>query len=142
MKRYNIRIDGSESVNSYTYQELVDMGLFELETNGIEIKQSSQTNFMPFASYCFSERQFIDEYGQIIRQNVSTNSSYSSLTSTNSNNQPSSNSDYLRLAWRVVVSIIVAVIAVCIAVGGVSNTGAFIIAVIGSVIYGIIWDSY
>lgn len=142
MKRYNISIDGSESVNSYTYQELVDMGLFELETNGIEIKQSSQTNFMPFASYCFSERQFIYEYGQIIRQNVSTNSSYSSLTSTNSSNQPSSNSDYLRLAWRVVVSIIVAVIAVCIAVGGVSNIGAFIIAVIGSVIYGIIWDSY
>jgi hypothetical protein len=36
MKRNNIRIDGREFVNSYTYQELVDRSLFELETKWFE----------------------------------------------------------------------------------------------------------
>ncbi len=142
MKRYNIRIDGRESVDSYTYQELVDMGLFELETNGIEIKQSSQNSFMPLSSYCFLERQFIDEYGQIIRRNISVNTLPSSSSSTSTNDQPSFDNDYWSLAWRVVVSIIAVVIGVCIVLNGVSEIGIFIIAVVGVVIYSIIWDSY
>ena len=42
MDRYHIRIDGEQSTDSYTYQELVDMGLFELDANdldGIEVKR-------------------------------------------------------------------------------------------------------
>lgn len=142
MKRYNIRIDGSESANSYTYQELVDMGLFDLETNGIEIKQDSQNNFIPLSSYCFSERPVIDEYGQIIRRNTSVNTSSSSSSPTNTNDKPSSTNDYWSLIWRVIVSIISVVIGVCIVVNGVSELGVFIIAVVGVVIYSIIWDTY
>lgn len=45
MNKYHIRIDGVQSKDSYTYQELVDMGLFELDKNGIEVK-IQQTKFL------------------------------------------------------------------------------------------------
>lgn len=80
MNQYHIRIDGEQSTDSYTYQELVDMGLFELDAdslNGIEVKKTTKTNFTPLKSYCFPERQsnessyYVDEYGQIHRKNTS-----------------------------------------------------------------------
>lgn len=80
MNQYHIRIDGEQSTDSYTYQELVDMGLFELDAdslNGIEVKKTTKPNFTPLKSYCFPERQsnessyYVDEYGQIHRRNSS-----------------------------------------------------------------------
>lgn len=85
MNQYHIRIDGEQSTDSYTYQELVDMGLFELDAdslNGIEIKKITKSNFIPLKSYCFPERQsneisyYIDEYGQIHRRNISPNNNH------------------------------------------------------------------
>ena len=80
MNQYHIRIDGEQSADSYTYQELVDMGLFELDAdnvNGIEVKKAKNKVFKPFKSFSFPERQsnkssyYIDEYGQIHRKNTS-----------------------------------------------------------------------
>ena len=75
MNRYHIRIDGIVPSKSYTYQELVTMGLFDLDDksmNGIEIKNTMHSLFSPLKSYNFPERQssrsrlgHIDEYGQI-----------------------------------------------------------------------------
>ena len=56
MNRYQIRIDGVQSVDSYTYQELVDMGLFDLGVDGIEIKNVTSSNFLPLNSYYFAEK--------------------------------------------------------------------------------------
>lgn len=80
MNQYHIRIDGEQSTDSYTYQKLVDMGLFELDAdslNGIEVKKTTKPNFSPLKSYCFPEWQsnessyYVDEYGQIYRKNAS-----------------------------------------------------------------------
>ncbi len=80
MNQYHIRIDGEQSTDSYTYQELVDMGLFELDADGlndIEVKKTTKPNFTPFKSYYFPERQskessyYVDKYGQIHRKNTS-----------------------------------------------------------------------
>ena len=75
MNRYHIRIDGIVPSKLYTYQELVTMGLFDLDEksmNGIEIKNAMHSLFSPLKSYNFPERQpsssrsgYIDEYGQI-----------------------------------------------------------------------------
>ena len=82
MERYHIRIDGEQSTDSYTYQELVDMGLFELAANdldGIEVKKITKPNFTPLRSYCFSEKQktegsyYVDEFGQIHRRTTREN---------------------------------------------------------------------
>lgn len=80
MNQYHIRIDGKQSTDSYTYQELVDMGLFELDAdslNGIEVKKTTKPNFTPLKAYRFPERQsnkssyYVDEYGQIHRRGAS-----------------------------------------------------------------------
>lgn len=85
MNQYHIRIDGEQSTNSYTYQELVDMGLFELDADGldgIEVKNTTKSYFTPFKSFCFPEHQsnessyYVDEYGQIHRKNQSQNNGY------------------------------------------------------------------
>lgn len=85
MNQYHIRIDGEQSTDSFTYQELVDMGLFELDVdnlNGIEVKKTTQQNFTPLKSYCFPERQsnessyYVDEYGQIHRKNANSNNGH------------------------------------------------------------------
>lgn len=77
MNRYHIRIDGEQSAGSYTYQELVDMGLFELDANdldGIEVKKITKPNFTSLRSYYFPEKQntegfyYVDEFGQIHRR--------------------------------------------------------------------------
>ena len=63
MNQYHIRIDGVRSPDPYTYQELVNMGLFELDNdsmNGIEVKTTSNPNFSPLKSYCFPESQSND----------------------------------------------------------------------------------
>ena len=84
MNQYHIRIDGEQSTDSYTYQELVDMGIFDLDTNslnGIEVKKTTKPNFTPLKSYCFPERQssessyYVDEYGQIHRKNPTQSNS-------------------------------------------------------------------
>lgn len=124
MNQYNIRIDGEQTPDSYTYQELVEMGIFDLDNdslNGIEVKKTTKANFTPLKSYCFPERQsnessyYVDEYGQIHRRNSSQSndhngayvdefgqivrpnspsSSSSSSTSTNSSSTSSSGSTY------------------------------------------------
>lgn len=124
MNHYHVRIDGEQSTGSYTYKELVDMGLFELDADslkGIEVKKTTKPNFTPLKSYCFPERQsnessyYVDEYGQIHRRNSSQSndhngayvdefgqivrpnspsSSSSSSTSTNSSSTSSSGSTY------------------------------------------------
>ena len=94
MNQYHIRIDGVQSPASYTYQELVDMGLFDLDNssmNGIEVKKTSMPNFTPLKSYCFPECQsnvssyYIDEYGQIVKTKKSNSDSSANSTSTNAN---------------------------------------------------------
>ena len=84
MNQYHIRIDGEQTPDSYTYQELVEMGIFDLDNdslNGIEVKKTTKANFTPLKSYCFPERQssnssyYVDEYGQIHRERPSQNSS-------------------------------------------------------------------
>ena len=149
MNKYHIRIDGVQSVDSYTYQELVDMGLFDFGEDGIEIKNVTSSNFSPLKSYYFTERNiisnsshrvdefgeipnkvhngaYIDEYGQIVRPNRSSNSmsnttttssvnnssSNSSSSSTNSNNSSSNNEGELFL--RIVGSIVVVAIGLWI----------------------------
>lgn len=119
MNRYYIRIDGEQSAGTFTYQELVDMGLFELDSNsldGIEVKEITTPNFSPLILYCFPELQTIessdciDEYGQIHRntsnqnsghngayvdefgQIIRPNSSGSSLSNTSNSTNSSSNS--------------------------------------------------
>lgn len=112
MNKYHIRIDGVQSKDSYTYQELVDMGLFELDKNGIEVKNTTNKIFKPIKSFYFPECQsndtsyyideygqihrkatsssganngsYIDEYGQIVRPNNPTSSTTSSSTSASS----------------------------------------------------------
>ena len=85
MNYYHIRIDGEQSANSYTYKELVDMGLFELDSinsNGIEVKQTTKNTFIPLRSFCFPEKQvrdnsyYVDEYGQIHRTNSTQSMSH------------------------------------------------------------------
>lgn len=120
MNRYHIRIDGEQSTDSYTYQELVDMGLFDLGAdgiNGIEVKKVTKSNFIPLRSYCFPEKKdesnsyyvdeygqihrnkttedngknaYVDEYGQIVRSNTNTSSSSTTFSTSNSNNTTSS----------------------------------------------------
>lgn len=120
MNRYHIRIDGEQSTNFYTYQELVDMGLFELDEdslNGIEVKKITNPHFTPLKSFCFPERQsnngsyytdeygqihrkisqnngqhgaYVDEYGQIIRPNSPSHRTSSSSTSASSGSSSTS----------------------------------------------------
>ena len=153
MNRYQIRIDGVQSVDSYTYQELVDMGLFDLGVDGIEIKNVTSSNFLPLNSYYFAEknitnnssnyagefsqkqksnthkvrtRAYVDEYGQIVRPNVSSNdidnvsnqSSVNTSSSSSSNSTPninnSSNSNDGELFWKIVGSIVIVAIGLWI----------------------------
>lgn len=118
MNRYQICIDGEQSVDSYTYQELVNMGLFELDVDGIEVKNIAEANFTPLRTYHFTERKitnnsslyvdeygqihrrndnnkgrktaYVDEYGQIVRPNGSSNSTSNTTSTSNVNNTSSS----------------------------------------------------
>ena len=118
MNKYHIRIDGEQSSNSYTYQELVDMGIFELDEddlNGIEVKKTTNKIFKPIKSFCFPEcsyyvdeygqihrkntnssnvnnGMYVDEFGQIIRPNVPNGSSSTSSSSSSSSNSTSTSS--------------------------------------------------
>lgn len=164
MNQYHIRIDGEQSTDSYTYQELVDMGLFELDKenlNGIEVKKTTNKIFEPIKSFCFPERQsnessyHIDEYGQIHRgpasssvPNNSTSSSSSASTtssSTGSSNTPSSSSsssnDDNDMLWRIIATIIVLVVGIFIIanVGLEGFWGSLIFVVAGCIIFSI-WD--
>ena len=168
MNKYHIRIDGKQSTNSYTYQELEGMGLFELDAdslNGIEVKKVTNKVFKPLKSYCFLERQsnessysvdeygqstnkngvYVDEYGQIVRSNNSTSSLSSSTSSSStpsSNNSSSSDgrTNFGKIIGTIVVLIIGFAIASAIADAG---GGKWIIAIpliIGYWILKAIWD--
>lgn len=102
MNKYDIRIDGEQLIESYTYLDLVEEGLFELEAddlNGIEVKKTTDPYFVPLNQYYFLEGKcerkdkntsqdkeyngaYVDEYGQIVRPGDShtlpSNSDYSS----------------------------------------------------------------
>lgn len=170
MNQYHIRIDGEQSTDSYTYQELVDMGLFELDAdslNGIEVKKITKTNFTPLKSYCFPERQsnkssyYVDEYGQIHRGDTasssssstspsfpnssgSTNTSLSGLSSPSSSSSSSnstSNSDDLDLVWRIIGTILVLAIGIPILINvGLDGFWGAVIFVVGGCILFSIWD--
>lgn len=167
MNQYHIRIDGEQSTDSYTYQQLVDMGLFELgkeNLNGIEVKKTTNKIFEPIKSFCFPERQsnessyHIDEYGQIHRgpasssvpnnSTSSTTSSSSSASTTSSStgssipsSSSSSSNDDNDMLWRIIATIIVLVIGILILtnVGLEGFWGSLIFVVAGCIIFSI-WD--
>lgn len=164
MNQYHIRIDGEQSTDSYTYQELVDMGLFELDKenlNGIEVKKTTNKIFEPIKSFCFPERQsnessyHIDEYGQIHRRpasssvpNNSTSSTTSSSTSassgTGSNSSPSSSSsssnDDNDILWRIIATIIVLVVGIFIIANVEEGFWGYAISTVVVVVFYWIWD--
>lgn len=143
MNQYHIRIDGEQSTDSYTYQELVDMGLFELDAeslNGIEVKKTATPNFTPLKSYCFPERQstessyYVDEYGQIHRKNANQNNDHngayvdefgqivrphspSRSSSSSSSSSYSSGRDGWTTFWRIIGTIIVIGLVIAISAG-------------------------
>ena len=117
MNQYYIKIDGLQANETYTYQELVDMGLFELDANGIEVRNVTEVNFTPLRSYHFIERNvtnnssfhvdkfdhkpssytgrnsaYVDEYGQIVRPNGSSSSASNTTNATSANNSSSNTS--------------------------------------------------
>lgn len=137
MNQYHIRIDGEQSTDSYTYQELVDMGLFELDAdslNGIEIKKTTNSNFIPLKSYCFPERQsnensyYVNEYGQIQRRNISPNNNHNGsyvdefgqiVRSTSSNNTASGEDwKFFFVALILIISIVLIILAIVTAGAG------------------------
>ncbi len=172
MNRYHIRIDGEQSTGSYTYQELVDMGLFDLGAdgiNGIEIKKVTKPNFTPLRSYCFPEKQndsssyyvdeygqihrnnstenndqsaYVDEYGQIVRPNTDTSSSTTTSSSNNTTSSTSSNysssGDGWATFWKIIGSIIVIGLVIAIAAG--TNGYGTPIAYGGYLALKAIWD--
>ena len=134
MNQYHIRIDGVQPTNSYTYQELVDMGIFELDANGIEVKKTTESIFAPLKSYNFPEQQaykctyhideygqihketstqnndhngaYVDEFGQIIRPNRTEDSSATPSSSTNSSStNDSSNESGWATFFRIIATI-------------------------------------
>lgn len=167
MNQYHIRIDGEQSTDSYTYQELVDMGLFELDKenlNGIEVKKTTNKIFEPIKSFCFPERQsnessyHIDEYGQIHRgpasssvpnNSTSSTTSSSSSTSTTSSstgasNTPSSSSsssnDDNDMLWRIIATIIVLVVGIFIIANVEEGFWGYAISTVVVVVFYWIWD--
>lgn len=85
------------------------MGLFELDSinsNGIEVKQTTKNTFIPLRSFCFPEKQvrdnsyYVDEYGQIHRTNSTQSMShengyideYGQIIRTNNSNSSTHNS--------------------------------------------------
>ena len=151
MNQYHIRIDGEQSTDSYTYQELVDMGLFELDADGlndIEVKKTTKPNFTPFKSYYFPERQskessyYVDKYGQIHRKNTSQrndhngayvdeygqivrpnspDSSSSSTSSSSSSSSPNYSSN--NDGWETFWRVIGTIIIIAIVIAIIAGTG-------------------
>ena len=167
MNQYHIRIDGEQSTDSYTYQQLVDMGLFELgkeNLNGIEVKKTTNKIFEPIKSFCFPERQsnessyHIDEYGQIHRgpasssvpnnSTSSTTSSSSSASTTSSStgssipsSSSSSSNDDNDMLWRIIVTIVVLAIGIPVLVNvGLEGFWGYAVVVVSYFILGSIWD--
>lgn len=166
MNKYHIRIDGVQSKDSYTYQELVDMGLFELDKNGIEVKNTTNKIFKPIKSFYFPECQsndtsyYIDEYGQIHRKATSSsvpNNSTSSTASSSSSTSPtstssstgsstpssssSSSNDDNDMLWRIIVTIVVLAIGIPVLVNvGLEGFWGYAVVVVSYFILGSIWD--
>ena len=115
MNQYHIRIDGLQAKETYTYQELVEMGLFELDADGIEVRNVTGVNFTPLRSYYFIERNvtnnssvhvdklgnrsdgnkgrnnaYVDEYGQIVRPNIFSDPASNTTNTSSVNNSSSS----------------------------------------------------
>lgn len=169
MNQYHIRIDGEQSADSYTYQELVDMGLFELDAenlSGIEVKKATNKVFKPFESFSFPERQsnkssyYVDEYGQIHRGDAdsssssstspsspsssgSTNTSSSGLSSptptSSSSNSTSSNDDW-DIFWRIIGTILVLAIGIPILINVGEGFWSYVVGAVGYFILKSIWD--
>lgn len=163
MNQYHIRIDGEQSTDSYTYQELVDMGLFELDAdslNGIEVKKTTKPNFTSLKSYCFPERQsndslyYVDEYGQIHRKNTSQrndhngayvdeygqivrpnspDSSSSSTSSSSSSSSPNYSSN--NDGWETFWRVIGTIIIIAIAISIIAGTGGIATPVVFGAAY-------
>ncbi len=139
MNRYHIRINGKEVTESYTYQELKDNGLFELDENnmnGIEVKNTMESDFTPLKSYCFPERKFgkelkyksakktagsyyIDEFGRIVKR-----------IKRKPDDEPSSNENWKEVG-KIILSIIVIVIAVAIYI---AFDGKYSVPLVGAVV--------
>lgn len=169
MNRYHIRIDGEQSADSYTYQELVDMGLFELDSenlSGVEVKKATNKVFKPFESFSFPERQsnkssyYVDEYGQIHRGDAasssssstspsfpsssgSTNTSSSGLSSptpSSSSSNSTSNSDGWDIFWRIIGTILVLAIGIPILINVGEGFWSYVVGAVGYFILKSIWD--
>jgi hypothetical protein len=144
MNRYNIKIDGEISPNSYLYQELEGMDIFEFDD--IEVKQVTKHNWTPLSAYYFPEKQnsnirvdeygqvhlnsktqsnssqySIDEFGQVIRANHEQNNSTNNTSSSNTNSASTSSSsdDGWDVFWKVILTIVV--IGICIAIATCTN---------------------
>lgn len=136
MNKYDIRIDGEQLIESYTYLDLVEEGLFELEAddlNGIEVKKTTDHYFVPLKSYYFLESKndqedgekasqdkehngaYVDEFGQIIRQG---SDSHTSLLSSDysSDNDGWRMSKSLNLVM-VIIMLVGLILAMCILIG-------------------------
>lgn len=168
MNRYNVKIDGEISPNSYTYQELEDLGIFEFDE--IEIKQTNKQSWTPLTSFYFPEKHDssinideygqvhlknntdtpkykIDEFGQIIRtehENTSSNNSSQTSTSSssgsnNSSNYSSSSDDGWNTFWKVIGTIIV--VGICIAIAAGTNGYGTPVVVGGYYACKAIWDN-
>ena len=125
MNKYHIRIDGIESEGSFTYQELVDMGLFNLPERalkGIEVKRSRNKVFKPFKTYPFPESQsndesfYVDEYGQIHRkekkrkkQNLAYVDEYGQIVRPNNSGRSTSSGPLKRIFDRIIFALSITV---------------------------------
>ena len=141
MSKYHIRIDGVESTDSYTYKELVDMDLFELDADGIEVKNILDQNFTPIRSYHFIEAPqeqnsyHIDEYGQIHRDYY-VESEIQDTQVTNNNSRFTSNDENWSIFLKILGTIIVLAIAITIAIALTDSGGSRYI------ILGVIYGAY
>lgn len=142
MNKYHIRIDGVQSTDSYTYEELVDMDLFELEAEGIEVKNVFEHNFTPIRLYNFIEAQpeqssyHIDEYGQIHRDNyVEPVTPDTPVTNTTSG--ASSSNENRIIFFKILGTLIVLAIAIPILIA-LADSGGTRFVIMGG-IYGAYW---
>ena len=76
MNRYYVKIDGQEAPESYTYEELRNMGV--LDFDDIQVRKMLDSNWYPAKYYHFPEsgsstEVVIDEYGQIHNNSSQSN---------------------------------------------------------------------
>jgi hypothetical protein len=79
MNRYYVRIDGQESPDSYSYEELKEMGVLDFDDIGI--RKTNESTWCTAKYYIFPEIQSatgysVDDYGQIVVKDTSATTDY------------------------------------------------------------------